>query len=44
MLNGKGQWEAQESAWGLLEVVWPKPGQWGYIKPPKLLTMCVHGV
>ena len=49
MLNGKGQWEAQESAWGLLEVVWPKPGQWGCMKPPLppapiSLTMCIHGV
>ena len=27
MQNGKGQWDAQGSAWGLLDVVWPKPGQ-----------------
>jgi hypothetical protein len=26
LLNGKGQWEVDEGAWGLLEVVWPKPG------------------
>ncbi|KAL8789444.1 MAG: hypothetical protein Q9195_006810 [Heterodermia aff. obscurata] len=25
MLNGKGQWDAQGSVWGLLDVVWPKP-------------------
>ena len=27
MLNGKGQWDAPGNAWGLLDVVWPKPGQ-----------------
>ncbi len=26
LLNAKGQWEVDDSAWGLLEVVWPKPG------------------
>lgn len=26
MVNAKGQWEAGKEAWGLLEVVWPKPG------------------
>ncbi|KAL8981249.1 MAG: hypothetical protein Q9177_005631, partial [Variospora cf. flavescens] len=25
MINAKGQWQAGESAWGILEVVWPKP-------------------
>ncbi|KAF2662028.1 hypothetical protein K491DRAFT_764650 [Lophiostoma macrostomum CBS 122681] len=23
--NGKGQWEVDEGAWGVLELVWPKP-------------------
>lgn len=26
LLNAKGQWEVDDSAWGVLEVVWPKPG------------------
>ena len=26
LLNSKGQWDAPEEAWGLLELVWPKPG------------------
>ena len=26
MINGKGQWEVGKEAWGLLELVWPKPG------------------
>lgn len=26
LLNGRGQWEVDDSAWGLLELVWPKPG------------------
>ncbi|KAI4088567.1 MAG: hypothetical protein LQ344_006001 [Seirophora lacunosa] len=25
MVNAKGQWQAGEAAWGILEVVWPKP-------------------
>ena len=28
LLNGRGQWEVEDGAWGLLEVVWPKPGSW----------------
>jgi hypothetical protein len=28
LLNKKGQWEVDEGAWGLLEVVWPKPGSY----------------
>jgi NADH dehydrogenase [ubiquinone] 1 alpha subcomplex assembly factor 3 len=26
LLNSKGQWEVDDAAWGVLEVVWPKPG------------------
>jgi hypothetical protein len=26
LLNERGQWEVDDSAWGLLELVWPKPG------------------
>lgn len=24
--NGKGQWEVKEGSWGVLDLVWPKPG------------------
>ena len=27
MLNVKGQWSAEGGAWGLLDLIWPKPGQ-----------------
>lgn len=26
LLNAKGQWEVQEQAWGVLELLYPKPG------------------
>lgn len=28
LLNAKGQWEVGEDGWGLLNLVWPKPGQY----------------
>lgn len=27
MINKKGQWDVEKEAWGLLELVWPKPGE-----------------
>jgi hypothetical protein len=27
MINAKGQWEVEEEVWGLLGLVWPKPGE-----------------
>ena len=27
MINRKGQWNVEREAWGLLDVVWPKPGE-----------------
>jgi hypothetical protein len=27
MINHKGQWECDDDAWGLLDLVWPKPGR-----------------
>jgi NADH dehydrogenase [ubiquinone] 1 alpha subcomplex assembly factor 3 len=27
LLNAKGQWDVDESAWGVLDLVWPKPGK-----------------
>ena len=26
MINKKGQWDVEKEAWGVLELVWPKPG------------------
>lgn len=26
LVNKKGQWEVDDDAWGLLGLVWPKPG------------------
>lgn len=26
LVNEKGQWDVEDEAWGLLGVVWPKPG------------------
>jgi hypothetical protein len=26
MINSKGQWEVDKEAWGVLDLVWPKPG------------------
>ena len=27
LLNTKGQWDVDREAWGLLDLVWPKPGE-----------------
>lgn len=27
LINDKGQWEIEESAWGVFGVVWPRPGK-----------------
>jgi NADH dehydrogenase [ubiquinone] 1 alpha subcomplex assembly factor 3 len=27
LLNAKGQWEVKEEGWGVLELVYPKPGE-----------------
>lgn len=26
MINQKGQWEVSEDSWGVLDLMWPKPG------------------
>lgn len=28
LINSKGQWEVDKVAWGLLDLLWPKPGRW----------------
>lgn len=30
MINKKGQWEVGDEGWGVLELVWPKPGTLAY--------------
>lgn len=33
LLNAKKQWEVQEGAWGVLELVYPKPGMcWAFVE------------
>lgn len=27
MVNKKGQWDVEREAWGVLDLVWPKPGE-----------------
>ena len=27
LINEKGQWEVEESSWGVLGLVWPRPGK-----------------
>lgn len=27
MINGKGQWDVGEEVWGVLGLVWPRPGE-----------------
>lgn len=34
LTNGKGQWEVDQGAWGVLELVWPKPGMCNPSFPP----------
>lgn len=34
--NKKGQWEVAEHSWGLLDAVWPKPGEFG--EDPFIMT------
>lgn len=31
LVNEKGQFSVGDDAWGLLGLVWPKPGMWLYI-------------
>lgn len=31
LVNSMGQWEVSKEAWGLLELVWPKPGMYTFL-------------
>ena len=33
LVNGKGQWEVDNGAWSVLELVWPKPGTLLHLNP-----------
>ena len=33
MINRKGQWDVEKDAWGLLDLLWPKPGEDGKYVP-----------
>jgi len=38
LVNGKGQWEVDGEAWGVLGLVWPRPGE-----SPSLLSFALGG-
>lgn len=35
LVNGKGQWDVGDEVWGVLDLVWPKPG---------MLLLMKHGI
>lgn len=37
LVNNRGQWEVDGKAWGVLGVVWPRPGEFSYFSPFRLL-------
>ena len=43
LLNNKGQWGCEDEAWGVLDLVWPKPGvYWLYdLHHPSIHVLCV---
>lgn len=43
MVNAKGQFELPEEVWGLLSVVWPRPGMWQSFNYSKVLVTWSHG-
>jgi hypothetical protein len=43
MVNEKGQFEVPDEAWGLLELVWPKPGMLCDLASPTL-PLCRTGM
>lgn len=38
MINQKGHWEIENEAWGILDLVWPKPGRIICLAPLIMLT------
>lgn len=41
LTNAKGQWEVSEGSWGILELVWPKPGMYNASWNPGSNLTCV---
>ena len=39
MANKKGQWDVEKEAWGIFDLVWPKPGKLCFLSTP-----LVHGI
>ncbi len=37
MINKKGQWDVENQAWGILDIVWPKPGRIAPFSTPIML-------
>jgi hypothetical protein len=44
MLNAKGQIELDESVWGVLNLVWPKPGMFIFLKKQSVMIWLVLGI
>jgi hypothetical protein len=47
MVNAKGQFEVDEQAWGVLDLVWPRPGMFAqpiFIKAGILTVLCDRSV
>ncbi len=42
LVNEKGQWEVGDEAWGLLGLVWPRPGMIFFFSPPPVLFPLLH--
>lgn len=40
LLNQRGQWDTGDGAWGVLGLVWPKPGTKGSSRPERGNTQC----
>lgn len=40
LVNEKGQWDVGDEAWGVLELVWPKPGM--FCPPIAFQTRCTE--
>ncbi len=41
LVDGMGRWNVSKEAWGVLELVWPKPGKISYSLVISLLSLCL---
>lgn len=44
MVNRKGQWDVEREAWGVLDLVWPKPGMFYFLLVWRLRISGMEGV